>query len=65
MTLKGDTKFKGKLACGLKNDLHNLVNFHASSQRSENLEFDRIFCPKHLKLLMKKYRRVMFHDTEE
>ena len=31
MTLKGDAKFKGKLTCGLKNDLRNLLNFHASS----------------------------------
>ena len=23
------------------------------------------FCPKHIKLEMKKYRRVMSHDTEE
>ena len=40
MTLKCDTKFKGKLTCGLKNDIRNLVNFHASSQKSENLYFD-------------------------
>ena len=31
MTLKGDTKFKGKLTCGLKNDTRNLVNFDTSS----------------------------------
>ena len=36
MTLKGDTKFKGKLICSLKNDIRNVVNFHASSQKSEN-----------------------------
>ena len=65
MTLKGDAKFKGKRACGLKNDLHNLVDFHASSRRSEKLKFDRIFCLKHLKFLMRKYRRVISHDTEE
>ena len=23
------------------------------------------FCPKHIKIWMKKYRRVIFHDTEE
>ena len=39
MTLKGDAKFKGKLTFILKNDLRNLVNFHASSQKSENLYF--------------------------
>ena len=35
MTLKDDVKFKGKLICGLKNDITNLVNFHASSGKSE------------------------------
>ena len=27
--LKGDAKFKEKLTGGLKNDIRNLVNFHA------------------------------------
>ena len=40
MTLKGDAKFKRKPICGLKNDLRNLVKFHASSQKSGNLLFD-------------------------
>ena len=31
MTLKSDGKFKGKLNRGLKNDMRNLVNFHANS----------------------------------
>ena len=31
MTLKGDAKFKAELAQGLKNDIRNLVNFHAIS----------------------------------
>ena len=42
MTLKGVAKFKRKLTCGLKNDIRNLVNFHASSRKSENLHFDWI-----------------------
>ena len=46
MTLKGDAKFRGKLTFGLKNNIRNLVNFHASSQKSENLHFDRILLPK-------------------
>ena len=32
MTLKGDAKCKGKLTRGLKNDIKNLVNFHANSR---------------------------------
>ena len=39
MTLKGNAKFKGKLTRGLKNDIRNLVNFLASSRKSENLHF--------------------------
>ena len=35
VTLKGVAKFKGKLTCGLKNDIRNLVNFHTSNQKSE------------------------------
>ena len=46
MTLKGDTKFKGKLTRGLKNDIRNLVNFHASSRKSENLHFDQLLLSK-------------------
>ena len=28
MTLNSEAKFEGKLTCGLKNDMRNLVNFH-------------------------------------
>ena len=46
MTLKGDAKFKGKFTCGFKNDLRNLVNFHARSQKSGNLHFDGLLLSK-------------------
>ena len=46
MTLKDDAKFKGKLTCGLKNDLRNLVNFHMSSRKSGNLFFDGLLLSK-------------------
>ena len=67
MTLKGDTKFKGKLTCGLKIDISNLVNFHVSSQKSENLYFDGLLSSKAYKVLDEKvlksyvswHRRVM------
>ena len=48
MTLKGGAKFKGKLTCGLKNNLKNLVNVHVSSRKSGNLHFDG--------LLLKAYK---------
>ena len=40
ITLKGDAIFKERLTSGLKNDIRNLVNFHRSSRKSENLHFD-------------------------
>ena len=51
MTMNGVTKFKGKLTCDLKNDIRNLINFHASSRKSENVHFDRI-------LLVKAYKKL-------
>ena len=39
MTLKSDANFEEKLALGSKNGIRNLVNFNASSGKSENLHF--------------------------
>ena len=50
MTLKGDAKFQGKLTRGLKNGIRNLVNFHASSRKSENLNFDGLLLSKSYKV---------------
>ena len=65
MTLKGDAKFKGKLICGLKKDVRNLVNFYASGQKSENLHFDRILLSKAYKDLDEKVQKSQSRDTEE
>ena len=46
MTLKSDTKFEGKLTHGLENDMRNLVNFHQSTQKSQNWDFDGILLSK-------------------
>ena len=40
MTLQNDAKFDEKLTLCSKNDVRNLVNFNASSGKSENLHFD-------------------------
>ena len=45
--------FKGKRTCGLKNNIRNLVNFNASSQKYENLHFDGILLSKACKDLDK------------
>ena len=54
MTLKDDVKFKEKLTCGLKNDIKNLVNFHANSRKSVNLHFDGLLLSKAYKVLEEK-----------
>ena len=54
MTLKGDAKFKGKLAWSLKNDIRNLVNSDASSRKSENVRFGELLLPKAHKVLDEK-----------
>ena len=46
MTLKGDTKFEEKLTLGSENDMRNLVNFNASSDKSENLHFNGLLLTK-------------------
>ena len=57
MTLKGVAKSKQKLTCGLENDIRNLVNFHASSWKSENLHFDWIHLSKACKYLDEKVQK--------
>ena len=57
MTLKSCAKFKGKLICGLKSELRNLVNFHASSQKSGNVHFDGLLLSKSYKDLDEKVQK--------
>ena len=48
MTLKSDPNFEVKLTFSLKNDTRNLVNFKASSRKSENLHFDGLLLSKYV-----------------
>ena len=57
MTLKDDAKFKGKLTRDLKNVIKSLVNFHASSQKSENIHFGGIIFSKAYKILDEKVQK--------
>ena len=57
MTLKGDAKFKGKLTRGLKINIRNLINFHASSRKSENLHFNGLLLCKAYKVLDEKAQK--------
>ena len=56
MTLKVMRSFKKKLTCGFIYDMRNLVNFHQTTQKSENFTSTGSLCPK--------YRVVIFHDTK-
>ena len=65
MRVESDAKFEEKLALGFKNDM-NLVNFNASSGKSENLHFEVLLLSiAYIKFQLKKRRRVISHDTEE
>ena len=65
MTLKSDAKFKEKLTCGFKYDTRNLLNFHLTTEKSENFFSAGSFCPKYTRFELQKYRGVIFHDTEQ
>ena len=60
MTLKGDGKFKGKLTCGLKNDLRNVFSYHASCRKSGNLHFDELLLSKAYKDLDEMVQKSYF-----
>ena len=66
MRVESDAKFDEKLALGFKNDMMNLVNFNASSGKSENLHFEVLLLSiAYIKFQLKKRRRVISRDTEE
>ena len=46
MTLKSDAKFEEKLTCGLENDMRNLANFHQSTGKCQNWDFDGVVLSK-------------------
>ena len=64
MTLKCVAKSEEKLPCGLENDMRNLVNFHQSTRKSQNCEFDGILLSKVENYEFKIYRGVTCHDNE-
>ena len=53
---KGNAKFKERLTPGLKNDIRDFVDICTLISS---------FCPKHIKIQMKKYRKVISHDNED
>ena len=57
MALKGDAIFKEKVTGGLKNEIRNLVNFYASSHKTENVHFDGLVLSKAYKVLDEKVKK--------
>ena len=49
MTLKRDAKFEEKLTFNSKYDFSNLVNFHPTTQMSQNFTWMGSFCPNDIK----------------
>ena len=64
MTPNNDAKFEGKLTCAFKSVMRNLVNFHQSTQKSLNWDFDRSFSPKQIMHELAIYRGVMCHGND-
>ena len=60
-----DVKFKEKLLCGFKYDIRNCMNFHTTTQKSKKFTSMGYFCTKYMRFELKRYRRVIFHDSEE
>ena len=65
MTLKGDPIFKEKLTGDLKNEIRNLVIFHASSWKSKNFHFDWLVLSIAYKVLDEKVQKIyaLWHWT--
>ena len=66
MTLNSDAKFEEKLICCFQND-KNLVKFDLITFL-KILKISTLigsFCTKCIMFDLKKYRGVIFHDTEE
>ena len=55
MTLKNDARFEEKLTLGSKNNMRNLVNFNASSGKSQNLHFGVVAYKVSAKKVQKNY----------
>ena len=56
---------KKRLTFASKNDMRNLVNFNASSCKSENLHFDVLLSSVAFKVQIRNYRRMISRYTEE
>ena len=67
MTMKNDAKFEEELTFNFKIDMRNLMNFDPSTWKSQKFSFGCApFEQSIFELLeLKKYRGIIFHETEE
>ena len=64
MTLKSHAKFEEKLTCCLKNDVRNSANFHQSTRKSQNWDFDGILLFKAENAWTKNLQRSLKNDEK-
>ena len=66
MKLKRDAKCGEESTCFLKIGIRNLINFDPSTQKfSKIFVLMGSFSVKYIFLELKKYRGIIFHETEE
>ena len=65
MTMKNDAKFEEELTCRFKMDMRNLTNLDPSTWKSQIFNFNVLLLSKVYIFELKKYRGVIFHDTEK
>ena len=67
MTMENDAKCEEELTCRFKISMRNYMNFELSTKKSP--KFARSWAPFEKSIytlfVLKKYRVVMFHETEE
>ena len=66
MTLKNYAKFEEELTCRFKITIRNLTNFYSKTQKSrKTCTLMAYLSPKYIMFELKKYRGMIFNDTEE
>ena len=63
--IKNDAKFEGKLTSHFKIDMRNLTNFDPNTQISKIFSLVGSFWAKYILFELKRYKGVIFHETEE
>ena len=65
MTMNNDTKIEEERTCRFKIDMRNFTNFDLSTRKSKKFVLIGSLWPKHILFELRKYRGLIFHDSEE